>query len=265
MIFNTSVMKKYIYPGILLTMIFCNAAFAQQDKWLGEKDRANNGYYNNVKLNVSSWLLYNQTFVMSYERTVNAHQTFSVTGGYMELPSLLKLDLNRIDIKDNREKSGYMIGGDYRFYLKRENKNAPPHGLYIGPYISYYHFHNKRDISVKDTLGNPSDLLLTSTFTNFNIGFQLGYQFVFAHHFTLDFILLGPAISNYSAKLNLDGNINPQDAQFYNQEIVNALINRFPMLNKLMENKTIDASGHGDAWAPGFRYTIFIGYNFGRR
>jgi hypothetical protein len=258
-------MKKFILFSCIVLGSFCHTAMAQADKWLGEKHRPDDGCYNNVKLNISSWLLYNNTLVPAFERRINKHQTFSIYGGYMELPSLLKVNLNRVEVKDNLEKSGYMIGGDYRFYLARENEYAPPHGLYIGPYISYYHFHNKRDIKVTDSAGNPGNLLLTSTFTNFNIGFQLGYQFVFAHHITLDLILIGPAVSNYSAKLNLDGNVNPQDAQFYNQEIVDALINRYPMLNKLLENKTVSASGNGDAWAPGFRYCIFIGYCFGRK
>lgn len=258
-------MSTRISALMLLMVIWCNTAFAQNDKWLGEGGGKEQAYANNVKVNVSSWLLYNKAFVLSYERTINAHQTAAVTGGYMELPQLLNVNLKDIDIRKNVSQSGYMFGGEYRFYLARENKYAPPHGLYIGPYVTYYHFDNKRNLSVRDSAGNPLDLTLKTSISNFNIGFELGYQFILAKRISLDFILIGPSIANYTAKFKLDGNIDPESAQFYNQELAEALINRFPLLNKLFENKEVDVQGNGNVWAPGFRYAIFVGYTFGRR
>jgi hypothetical protein len=223
---------------------------------------------NNIKLNLSSWTLYNNVFVVSYERSVTKHQTFAVTGGVLEFPSFSLLDLSNINFKSSASRSGFTIGGEYRFYLAKENKYAAPHGLYVGPYMNYFHFNTTRNLDFTDSNGNVSSASLGSKISIFNLGVQVGYQFVLWDRMTIDLILLAPSISSYSADFTFDGNINTDHQIQISQELVDALKNHFPLLNKLISDRSVHVSGnvHNNvsSWAPGLRFTIFLGYRFGK-
>ena len=52
------------------------------------------------------------------------------------------------------------MGSEFRFYLSKENKYDAPHGVYLAPFVSFYHFNNQRN--GQDTT-NQDQLSLSTT------------------------------------------------------------------------------------------------------
>ncbi|MDI3322216.1 DUF3575 domain-containing protein [Pinibacter soli] len=243
-----------------LVFILCvnvNSAFAQ-------KNNDSTYYKNSIKFNITNWILYDNVFMFSYERVVSKHQTFSVTGGYVEMPGFLP---NQTGVKYHGDvsKSGFTIGGDYRFYLAAENKFPAPHGLYIGPYISYYDFKSERRMAYTDTTGSTSTAIINSKINVGNLGVQLGYQFILSKRITIDLTLFAPSFSRYGIHLDATGSLSDHAKEIIYNDVTQAVIDRFPLLDKLLTDKHVDASGSRNALAPGLKYCVYIGYHFGKR
>ena len=98
-----------------------------------------------------------------------------------------------------------------------------------------------------------------------NVGFQAGYQFVINDRFTIDLTFIGPSMARYAAKFQLDGNFTVDEEHEYQNEILKALVDRFPGLDELIKNKEVDSNGKVDTWSFGYRYQILIGYRFGHK
>jgi hypothetical protein len=216
---------------------------------------------NTIKVDITSYWLYRNSLVFSYERVVNPHQTWSVSAGLQSLPIGPKLD----SIRSVREiqSSGYKIAGEYRFYLKKENRYGAPHGVYIGPYLSILNFNNKRHLEVTNN-GSPEYVDLKTRIDIINPGIQLGYQFVLNNRWTIDLIFIGPSLSNYRAKMTFEGNytFDPSDVQ---SEVLQALFDRFPGFEELVDLGEVSSQGKVNTWAMGYRYQFLVGYHFGRK
>ena len=220
---------------------------------------------NTIKIDLTSNLLFRNAFNLSYERVRRPNQTYAITLGYHEFPKLSSLG-NAIQTTDDSEKrTGFKVGGEYRFYLKKENKYQAPHGVYIGPYASYLHFDNERDLRITADDGTVHDAFFKSNINVLNIGFQAGYQFVINDRFTIDLAFFGPSISRYSAKFNLDSDFNVDEEHEYKNEMLQALVDRFPLLDDLIKDKEVDTSGKMDTWSLGYRYQILVGSRFGHK
>lgn len=206
--------------------------------------------------------IYPNSYIFSYERVTTPDQTFCVTLGYEEFPDIVGVS-SRTNVKDNLSKRGFKAGAEYRFYLKNENKYLAPHGVYIGPYLSYHDFYNEREIEV-DVDGIKETALLKTDFSIFNVGFQLGYQFVIGNHLTLDLVLIGPSVSNYRANMKMEGDFT-FDKEDVENEILLKMLDRFPMLDELLTNKEVSSQGRFDSWSYGWRYQFLIGYHFGKK
>lgn len=217
---------------------------------------------NTIKLDVTSRWLYRNALIVSYERVTKPNQSFSITAGYQEFPRASSLGLG-IAVKDDRKRNGHKFGGEYRFYLKKENKFLAPRGVYIGPYFTYHGFKNERTLEV-DNNGTPEQAILDSKFTIFNVGFQLGYQFVINNRWTIDLVFVGPSISHYRYKLDLSGTYT-FDKEDIQNEIILDLIDRFPVLDDLITDSEVIAKGRLDTWSYGYRYQLQVGYHFGRK
>lgn len=248
-------MKKYskLFLSILIlaTGVSAEAQHVRDTTWRR----------NIIKLDLTSHLLYRNAMVLSYERVVKDNQSWSISGGLIELPPLRSLTSAKV-IK-NTGASGFKMSGDYRFYLKRENKYRAPRGAYVGPYFTVLNFRNERNLEV-DNNGLKEYAQLSSTIGVVNIGFQLGYQFIINNRWTLDMVFVGPSVSNYRAKLTLDGSytFDPADVQ---NEVIEGLIGRFPALGDLLTDHEITSSGKINTWAWGYRYQFMVGYHFGRK
>lgn len=217
---------------------------------------------NTIKLDITSYWLYRNAIVFSYERITKPNQSFGITAGYQEFPHSSSLG-SRIAVKEDDNKYGLKFGGEYRFYLAKENKYRAPHGVYIGPYFTFHQFKNERTIEV-DNNGTIEQGSLNTKFQILNIGFQLGYQFVLNNRWTLDLVFVGPSVSNYRFKAKLDDSFtfNTDDIQ---NEVVKDLIDTFPMLKEVIDEKESTTSGKLDVWSYGYRYQFQVGYHFGRK
>lgn len=229
-----------------------------------QKNNDSTYHKNSIKFNITNWILYDNVFMLSYERVVSKHQTFSITGGYVEMPWFQPTHSN-VSYTNSLSKSGYTIGGDYRFYLKMENKYPAPHGLYVGPYTSYYNFKSDRHMQYTDSSGGVSDVTLNSRTNVFNLGVQLGYQFVLSKRLVIDLTLFAPSISHYGIHLETQGGLSDYAKEEIYNQVTQAMLDRFPLLDKLITEKHVDASGNRNALSAGLKYCVYIGYHFGKR
>lgn len=219
---------------------------------------------NTIRLDLTSNVLYSDALIFSYERVVRPNQSFVITGGPEKFPKIGSFGDN-IQVQNDRKRVGVKVGAEYRFYLKKENKYYAPRGVYIGPYVSYHNFHNERDLMVENSDGSTVEASFSTRLNVLNIGAQLGYQFIIGNRWAIDLMFIGPSVSRYSAKMNLDGdfsNVELDDAQ---QEIVDKLVEKFPMLRDLVDEDEVTVKGKSSIWSAGWRYQFQIGYHFGRK
>ena len=216
---------------------------------------------NTIKVDLTSNLLYRNAFTLSMERVVRSNQSFVITGGYQEFPQITNFGEN-VEGKKEDNRSGHKFGGEYRFYLKKENKFSAPRGVYIGPYFTTIGFKSDRKIIYTGS-EEPEEANLKSRLNIFSLGAQLGYQFVLNDRWTIDLVLIGPSYSRYNFKTQLSGDFefDPDNVQ---NEILQALIEKFPMLDDLLDEKELDSSGTLDTWALGYKYQFLVGYRFGK-
>jgi hypothetical protein len=217
---------------------------------------------NTIKLDITSHYLYRNALNISYERVLKPNRSFSITAGYQEFPRTSDFG-SRVAVKEDNEKTGLKFGAEYRFYLSKENKYQAPRGIYIGPYLAYHRFSNERLIEV-DNNGTPEEAILNTSFNILNIGFQIGYQFVISNRWTIDLGFIGPSVSNYKFKATLGGTYT-FDTEDIQNEVILALIDRFPLLEEVIDEKEADSSGRLDVWSYGWRYQLLVGYHFGRK
>jgi hypothetical protein len=219
-------------------------------------------YPNIPKFSISSYTIYQKSFHVGYERVLNRNHSIYIFGGYNEFPKIVNLNLTGSAITGSKNKSGYTMGAEFRFYLPKENKDPAPHGVFLAPYISYYNFSSTNTLTHTDSTGSQSASLMLNT-NLFNVGVELGYQFVIARRFIVDCELLGPSFSYYSFKATLDGHINGDPNETL-QAVLEALKDKFPLLKDLSSSKTVFSSGSATQKFPlfGFRYVISIGYAF---
>jgi Protein of unknown function (DUF3575) len=217
---------------------------------------------NTIKLDITSRWLYRNSLIMSYERVTKPNQSVGLIAGYQEFPRSSSLG-DGISVKDDRKKNGMKFGAEYRFYLRKENKYRAPRGVYIGPYSTFLTFNNERTIEVNND-GVPEQVILNTDLNIFNVGFQLGYQFVIKNRWSIDIVFIGPSLSHYgyTAKLSGTYTFDKEDIQ---NEILLDLIDRFPFLDDLVTEKEADGQGRLDIWSGGYRYQLNVGYHFGRK
>jgi Protein of unknown function (DUF3575) len=218
---------------------------------------------NIIKYDISGNILYNNTYNFSFERVIKKNQTMSLTVGNEQLPTLLSLfeDDESESTTTRKTASGFKLGLDYRFYLGKENKYNSPHGVYIGPYLAYHDFKNSWNLTIEDGTGTQTGVV-NGKFQVLNVGFQAGYQFLINNRWSIDMSFLGASLSNYRARMDVDGNFNMDDSEI-SQAFLDRLTEKFPLLGDLIEDGTVDESGKVESWAMGIRYLVHVGYAFG--
>ena len=220
---------------------------------------------NVVRANISYPLLFGgNNYVLGYERILKPNQSFSINAGWTNLPKITSLDVDSIlNISEESETRGYNVSADYRFYLKKRNKFPAPNGLYIGPYAFMYVFERKTNINYQSG-GAPIDINTKINMNIFGAGFELGYQFVLWKGLTLDLVLIGPGIANYTFKARLDSDSDLDVVE--ESEIYDALkiwlTEKYPGADFVWGDKSFDANGNMNTTDIGYRYLIHIGYNF---
>jgi hypothetical protein len=76
--------------------------------------------------------------------------------------------------------------------------------------------------------------------------------------------MFGPSFTTYSFKATLGGHLTGLDDNEALQAVLDALKEKFPLLNDLSSSKTVYGSGVATTKFPavGFRYAVSIGYSF---
>jgi len=218
---------------------------------------------NIIKVDITSYWLYRNAVVFAYERITKPNQSFVLTAGYQQFPNLGTFGGDSIQFTRNSSASGFKLGAEYRFYLKKENKYNAPHGIYIGPYTTFHSYSNMRSLEV-DYNGKIEETELHADLNIINIGVQLGYQFVLNNRWTIDLTFIGPSVSNYSLSARLDGNYTFDPEEIKN-EVIQKMIDRFPAFEELIDTNEFNDKGKIKTWAYGYRYQFQIGYHFGRK
>ena len=250
------------YKRLIGLVIFTATVFSAGAQTSDSLHKSSKQLKNTVRVNVTSWLLYDNSFQMSYERVINKKQALNIFGGYNEFPLNLTLNLENTELTQTKSRSGYVLGAEYRFYLAKENKHPIPHGIYLAPFISYYNFKSDRGLTHTDSTGKKTTSNLYTQVGFLNIGGELGYQFVIGKRFVIDAVMFGPAITNYYFKARLDNKLPGLDGNEALQAVVDALKEKFPLLNDISSEEGISASGVQSFWSVGFRYNISLGFRF---
>lgn len=260
-------MKKLTTLTIWLCFMFCayTSIVAQDTVNMQEATKAERIRKNTVRINLTNPVIFgDRSWILGYERTIGEHQSFSINGGSAKLP---KFDLISIAddsvvqlYKDSKDK-GFLLTGDYRFYLASENKYRAPRGLYIGPFISYAYM-GRENIWNLNTETFQGEVNTDFSFHMTAVGAQLGYQFVIWKRVALDFVLLGPSVAWYSLNAKLDTTLEADDESELYAKIDEILSNRFPGYSFVLDDIDFKKTGSTDTQSFGFRYTIHLGYRF---
>lgn len=259
---KNSIINFYFKSFIVLFILifFSNNSNAQTSDTIEKKDKV---FKNTIKYNVTNMLLYDTSYQFSYERILKENQSFTVFAGYQNLP-YISLDLgNESRYTNNDSRTGYSIGGDYRFYLGSINKYSAPRGIYLAPFISYFNFNTTREIqSTNAETGAVSSINLDTKLGLASLGGELGYQFVLWDRFVIDCILLGPSASYYKFNIKADADIPGLDDNELAQKVIEALKDKFPSIGNITSPEGSTTNGIQSVTALGFRYSISIGYRF---
>jgi len=248
---------------IIAVCIFVMIGYSANAQTSDSLEKSAKEFKNSIKLNLSQRVIYKNAFQVIYERVLKKNQTLNIFLGYQEFPLGLALDLDSsTELKQSRKNSGYSLAVDYRFYLSNENKHNAPRGVYLGPFISFFHFTGERILSHTDDAGVESSGNLNTEINLVSIGGQLGYQFVLGKRWVIDAIMFGPAITSYNFNAKLDNNFPGLDENEALQEVIDALKEKLPLLNDLSSEKGVSRSGTQAFWAVGFRYNVSVGFRF---
>ncbi len=254
-------MKKItliILTGILFAMI--EPAIAQK----GYEFSDSVDYKRNViRWNMTPFLIWDKRNInIGYERAVKPYRSFSVNAGYFVLPSLVDGVYDSLNIERSGKKWGFTVSGDYRFYFKNRNTRMAPDGLYWGVYGSYHHYQFENTITVFDSDLADGTATLGANINIFSGGVELGYQFIIKERFSIDLIFMGPALSMYSGKFRLDGNLDVDEESEYLQAVYDILKSKYPGFEQLLQEKKLTTNGANLNLGFGMRYMIQIGYRF---
>jgi len=253
-------MKSKIIFIVLLGWFFHASSFSQaSDSLAGIKQPL---HWNVIKFNPTPMILWSwKNITFSYERILNPRQSISVELGYLEFPKLVSDSLINLVNITTHSKWGLNATIEYRFYLTRLSTRPVPAGLYLGPYFTFYtyHFNNGFDIlhTSRDSTG-----MIKGDYWSFNLGAEIGYQFVFWKRMTVDLVMMGPSLSYYGGKTAITGNLTPQEIQEINEDLYNKLAEKYPFIGKMSLDKTYQQTGKLDALRMGFRYLVQVGYHF---
>jgi len=226
-------------------------------------------YKNTVRWNLTPMVLFGYRNVnLGYERVLSDKSTASINVGYLEIPIMFTVSDEIEYVEGNKDRSGFSIFLDYKRYLKNRNKRSAPEGIYWGAFTGIYNQKFRNHYKAHETLDDGTVLEgeadITAKVNNINLGLELGYQFVFYDRFTVDLILVGPAVGVYTGKLEgeFSGNLN-QGPEF--KKTLDKLYDAIPWLEDSIDGDELSAQGSTSNFAvfgSNFRYVVQIGYRF---
>ncbi|WP_264564887.1 hypothetical protein [Flavobacterium sp. N3904] len=253
MINSATILKfKFVIVFLLLLLVGNVSVFGQTPK----------DFKNSIKFNATNMLLYDASYQFSYERMIKENQSINFVFGYQQFPKFIPT-LTGFNFQPKGSRSGYSLGLDYRFYLGKINKYSGPRGVYLAPFVSYFSFDSSRGFDYTDPDTNVTDSAnLNMKLDLYNVGGELGYQFVLWDRLVIDCVLFGPSVTTYKYNVKVDGDIPSLDENELAQKIIEKMRDKFPNIGNITGDEGITKKGVQSLTAVGFRYNISIGYRF---
>lgn len=235
----------------------------QKEKKKGKPVLPDPLHRNVIKFNPTPMLLWSEVrnITLSYERLIKKNQSVAVQTGYLLFPNLVDDTIAGLIKIYEGDKSGINLAFDYRYYPFARNRRPAPDGMYIGGYMSYYgfQFSNKLDILYTNV---DQQGTLEGRLNAVNLGFELGYQFIFWKRLSLDLLLFGPSLSYYQGYLDITGALDQEQIENINEELVDRLLEKYPLLGTLFSEETLHFTGNRWKFGTGFRYSVQVGFHF---
>lgn len=220
---------------------------------------------NTIRINVSNPFIFGKkALIMGYERQLSGNKSFSFNVGSMSFPKLKAIEANSADsviLLQNKSDRGFHVSGDFRFYLLKENKFSKPHGLYIGPYVSFNHMNKLNSWSYR-TSSFTGDITTDLDLNLLTIGGQMGYQFLFGKHWAVDMVMFGPGLGFYNFNVKLNTTLKKEQQSFLFRTLSDFVGQYIPAYAKLSNEGEVETSGNSRSVGWGYRYVIHLGYRF---
>ena len=243
---------------IVSLMVLAVSGWSQEDS-LTVKERKNI-----IRWNITPMAVIGpKSIVLGYERLLKNNQSISLNVGYLEMAPRVNEEGETVQLFGDVKRGGFDVSLDYRFYFKNRNKFPAPDGLYWGPYASIYNLTFEGQSNVFDDNGNKINTVgLDVGLTMYNVGAQLGYQFIIKDRFSIDLMLMGPSFTRYSFKMDFDADValDPDDPFYIGMEkLLGKLI---PGSEIVLDGAEFDATSNTKFSYVGFRYGVHVGYVF---
>ena len=220
-------------------------------------------HWNVIKFNPTPMLIFGEVrnITFSFERLINKNHALSIQLGYLMIPQSLGDTVAQVITIHDDSRQGINIAMDYRYYPSLRNRRPAPDGLYLGTFLSYYGFKYSNKFNSVNAPSEP-DGSLSGSLSMANLGFEIGYQFIFSKKFSIDLLMFGPSITYYSTKFNITGNLDKGEIDDIDQELADKLFERFPALSYLFGGETTNLTNSNFQLTAGFRYSVQFGFHF---
>jgi len=243
-----------------------NDIIGNENDSISKKDRAKDSliltpyHLNVIKFNPTPMMLFNEVrnVTFSYERLIKKDKSVSIQLGYLVVPPFLNDTIAETVLFSNYSRKGINVAFDYRYYPGSRNRRPAPDGLYFGGYLSYYgcSFNNQYNF-----INNPEALNgnIDGRVNMINLGFEIGYQFIFWKRFSIDLLMFGPSLSGYTGKLDVTGDL---DLALIDEELAAKLAERFPALGHIFKGESATFTNSKFELTSWFRYSMQFGFAF---
>jgi hypothetical protein len=220
-------------------------------------------YLNVIKFNPTPMMLFDElrNITFSYERLIKDTRSVSLQLGYLVVPQVLNDTLFSSVLLDKNSRKGVNIAADYRVYPFSRNRFPAPDGLYFGGYLSYIGTSSESQGKLMNA-SSDDNIIFNARMNMINLGFELGYQFIFSKKFSIDLLMFGPSITGYSGNFKITGNLNSELGDKIDEELAAKLKERFPALGYLFSDEDATFSTSKIVVSSWFRYSIQLGYHF---
>lgn len=220
-------------------------------------------HWNVIKFNPTPMLLFGETknITFSYERLIRKNQSMSIQLGYLIIPMYFNDTIAELITLHDQSRKGINFALDYRFYPSLRNPRPAPDGLYFGTFLSYYGFTHSNTFNSIEAPSDPAGSI-NGSLKMANLGFEIGYQFIFRKKFSIDLLMFGPSITYYSTKYEIIGNLDKGEIDDIDQEFADKLFEHFPALSYLFDGETTNLTNSNFKLTASFRYSIQFGFHF---
>jgi hypothetical protein len=219
---------------------------------------------NVIKFNPTPMLLFSNinNITFSYERLIKDDQSVALQVGYLDFDGIFQDTVAMIiDFVGNNNQPGFNIALDYRYYPGLRNRRPAPDGVYIGGYVSYYGFELKNNFDILYTSVDNSGSI-NGKLNVVNLGFNLGYQFIFWERLSLDLLVFGPSVNYTSCKGEISGDLDQEQIDAIDDALVEKILDKYPVLGEIFSDDNLSFSENRTKFGTGFRYSISIGFHF---